>query len=227
MTFHKEKLHYPLNDCVQKRVWKLSKIIQQELGTLWEGKNPNTMLFECFSKKNVPKIALCSRHGSDPGQQPRVAASARHLDAVWPSCTVFSKRGIGGATSWGPDDNLRKSGPANGQTSMVLQFHVKQTFFPLYSIGGFRLWHATKGWCSWISTSTPSQLCAEVGLVVHFCLSGISLVSCYLAVRHQLPMDHLLELVGKHPEVLEGMGKWWENWTHWGFFAVLVHSKEG
>lgn len=40
----------------------------------------------------------------------------------------------------------------------------------------------------------------QVGLVVHFCLSGISLVSCYLAVRHQLPMDHLLELVGKHPE---------------------------
>ena len=49
--------------------------------------------------------------------------------------------------------------------------------------------------------------CAEVGLVVHFCLSGISLVSCYLAVRHQLPMDHLLELVGKHPEV--------ETWKGW------------
>ena len=40
----------------------------------------------------------------------------------------------------------------------------------------------------------------QVGLVVHFCLSSISLVSCYLAVRHQLPMDHLLELVGKQPE---------------------------
>mmetsp|Transcript_52053 Transcript_52053/g.63750 ORF Transcript_52053/g.63750 Transcript_52053/m.63750 type:complete len:112 (-) Transcript_52053:35-370(-) len=40
----------------------------------------------------------------------------------------------------------------------------------------------------------------QVGLVVHFCLSSISLVSCYLAVRHQLPMDHLLEMVGRHPE---------------------------
>jgi len=46
-----------------------------------------------------------------------------------------------------------------------------------------------------------------VGLVVHFCLSGISLVSCYLAVRHQLPMDHLLELVGKHPEAPGRDGK--------------------
>eukprot|EP00439_Symbiodinium_sp_Y106_P034983 s4335_g4.t1 len=33
----------------------------------------------------------------------------------------------------------------------------------------------------------------QVGLVVHFCLSGISIFSCYLAVRHQLPMDRLLE----------------------------------
>ena len=47
-----------------------------------------------------------------------------------------------------------------------------------------------------------SEPSAEVGLVVHFCLSGISLVSCYLAVRHQLPMDNLLELVGKHPEAV-------------------------
>ena len=43
--------------------------------------------------------------------------------------------------------------------------------------------------------------------MVHFCLSGISLVSCYLAVRHQLPMDHLLELVGKHPEAPGRDGK--------------------
>ncbi|CAE7319364.1 FAM210B [Symbiodinium natans] len=40
----------------------------------------------------------------------------------------------------------------------------------------------------------------QVGLVVHFCLSGISIFSCYLAVRHQLPMDRLLELVGKTQE---------------------------
>ena len=31
----------------------------------------------------------------------------------------------------------------------------------------------------------------QVGLVVHLCLSSVSLVSCYLAVRHQLPMEPL------------------------------------
>ncbi|CAE7322244.1 FAM210B [Symbiodinium sp. CCMP2592] len=40
----------------------------------------------------------------------------------------------------------------------------------------------------------------QVGLVVHFFLSGISIFSCYLAVRHQLPMDRLLEFVGKTPD---------------------------
>eukprot|EP00913_Durusdinium_trenchii_P016194 g15218.t1 len=40
----------------------------------------------------------------------------------------------------------------------------------------------------------------QVGLVVHFCLSSISLVSCYLAVRHGEHVEQLLELVGKGHE---------------------------
>ncbi|CAE8623798.1 unnamed protein product [Polarella glacialis] len=36
----------------------------------------------------------------------------------------------------------------------------------------------------------------KVGLVVHICLSSLSLVSCYTAVRCQLPVDRLLQAVG-------------------------------
>ncbi|CAJ1369006.1 unnamed protein product [Effrenium voratum] len=40
----------------------------------------------------------------------------------------------------------------------------------------------------------------QVGLVVHFCLSSVSLVSCFFAVRHQLPVEKLLDFVGASPQ---------------------------
>eukprot|EP00931_Biecheleriopsis_adriatica_P108384 TRINITY_DN82696_c0_g1_i1.p1 TRINITY_DN82696_c0_g1~~TRINITY_DN82696_c0_g1_i1.p1 ORF type:complete len:118 (+),score=25.67 TRINITY_DN82696_c0_g1_i1:44-397(+) len=43
----------------------------------------------------------------------------------------------------------------------------------------------------------------KVGLVVHICLSSISLGSCYAAVRYQLPVDRWLEAVGASSGVAE------------------------